>query len=220
MRKIVPIAAIACLYMVLSGCNTLHDAIFQRESRLAPLESAVLGQTTRDDIIRQMGFPQEIDRRWFDGLEAEVFFYYDESVSDTALAGIRYKLLACEFRKGVLNAYSYHETGAKGFDENKRSRLVKGRTTRREVQQLLGTPAARARLPTTFTLPALDLRIAEAPFPLAPIPEGAEEIWQYYRQDMDETLRKTGEQSLSVFFDGNGMVLGSTWLQQLVGKLR
>jgi hypothetical protein len=220
-KKFARTAAIACLCLVLPGCSTLKDALFPRESRLAPLENAVLGQTTREDIIQRVGFPIEIDKRWFDGFETEVFFYYDESMSETAAGGIRHKFLVCEFRKGVLNGYAYHEYGSAGsqnFDQKKRSQLVEGETTRREVQALLGAPPARARLPTGFTLPALELRIAGVPFPMAQIPQGAEEIWQYYRRDLDEDLRTTGQQSLSVFFDGKGVVIGSTLLQELLGS--
>ncbi|NTW36973.1 MAG: hypothetical protein HGB17_12775, partial [Syntrophobacteraceae bacterium] len=73
-REFEHVVKIVLLGWTLSGCSVLRDAIFERESKLAPLQSAMLGQTRRDEIIKQLGPPQEIDERWFDTFRSEVLF--------------------------------------------------------------------------------------------------------------------------------------------------
>lgn len=211
-----------CL-LALTACTTLHDAIFERESRLAPLQSAILGRTTRDEIIQQLGFPQEINQRRFDHIDSEVFFYLDESASDDYPGRLGYKFLVCEFRKGVLTGYAYRgsfDAHSKDFQEQQRSKLVKGRTSRREVETSMGVPSGRALLPTTINVTALALNMAGGSFPVAGIPEGTQELWWYYGQNFDDRFDKISQESLSMFFDGQGVFVGSALLRETVSVSR
>jgi hypothetical protein len=86
------------------------------------------------------------------------------------------------------------------------------------VENALGSPSGKAKLPTTITLPALFLKLGGGPFPLTKIPEAAQEVWQYHRSGVDEKLRKTEQKNLSVFFDAQGLFIGSTLLQERLSK--
>ncbi|MDD5034342.1 MAG: hypothetical protein PHE55_06250 [Methylococcaceae bacterium] len=213
-------AAMAAISLCLSGCSGTPGGLF-RHYELTRMETAILGQTPRDDIIRQFGPPLEIDKRWFDSFESEIFYYYDGPSAYATLNWQPDKVLACEFSKGVLHAYVYRnldESGGKGFDDKDRVKLVKGKTRRQEVENLFGIPDGKALLPTTMTLAALDLRLQSFSAPLASIPEGAREVWQYYRQELDDARRKISQKTLSVFFDDQGQVVASTLLQELMSK--
>ena len=208
--------------MSLSGCATLKEAVFGREYPLAPLAWATLGATTREEVMRRFGAPDEIDRRWSESFEADVFFYYDEDHGNPP----RYQLLACEFGKSMLTAYAYQESAGAApanFDDSLRLQLVKGQSTRQDVEKLLGPPTGKARLPTTINLPALDLRLGGAPFPLAKIPETAQEVWQYHYETFNyetfhEELRKISQKTLSVFFDAEGLLIDNVLLHEQLGK--
>jgi hypothetical protein len=212
-------SALALAGLLLSGCSTLRDAFLDRDSKLAPLESATLGHTSRDEILRQLGEPDEIDARRLDGLPAEVAFYDDSYAGDDNRP--HYRVLACEFRLGVLTGYSFHDSGEsprKSFNEADRAKLIKGKTTRLEAASALGIPNGKALVPTTITLPALDTRIGGAPFPLTQLPERTREVWQYYSQNFDQASRQSSQQTLSVFFDDKGLFIGSALLQELAIK--
>jgi hypothetical protein len=203
----------------LSGCATMRELIYGRPNKLAPLTSAILGSTPRDDIIREFGAPDEIDRRIVDSLDAEVFYYYDRD--ERKGSPIQSQFLACEFSKGVLTAYSYNdsaESTQRSFDENERFKLIKGKSTRKDAERLLGIPMGRALLPTTITQAALDMKIGGPPFPLAKIPDESKEAWQYFSQNLDDYLHKTAQKTLIVFFDGNGVYVGSSMMQELLVK--
>lgn len=205
----------ACLLiLLLTGCASLKEAVFGRETPLAPLSWAALGTTTREDILRKLGPPEEIDGRRFDALEADVFFYYEADAGERPA----YRFLACEFSKGVLAAYAYHGSDEAEFDEGRLPQLVKGQSTRQTVESRLGAPAGKARLPTTITLPALGLRLGGAPFPLAEPPGAAAEVWQYHSHSFDQALRKTTQKTLSVFFDAGGLYVGGSLLREQAGK--
>jgi hypothetical protein len=204
----------------LSGCETLREALYGRENKLAPLGWATLGTTTQDEVTRLYGAPDEIDaRRLEPSWQAEVYFYLDSR--DTGNHR-QYQFLACEFRLGILNAYSYHESaepGIAGFNENARAGLLPGQSTRQDVEKRLGNPQGKALPPTTITLPALQIKLGGVPFPLAKLPEGGVEVWQYYQENVDEGRRKKAQQTLSVFFDAQGHYLADVLLLEASIKL-
>ena len=216
MKKLFLLPLLACLS--LSACGTLREAIYGRENTLAPLAAAALGATSRDEVVRLYGAPDEVDARRFESFQAEVYFYLDRYETGGRW---QYRFLACEFSKGVLTAYAYHEyleSGEGGFDEKERGTLDKGKSTRHDVEKRFGVPQGKALLPTTITLPALQMKLGGAPFPLAQAPEGSAEAWQYYSQNMDDDLRKSGQKTLSVFFDAQGLYLGSALTHEAVSK--
>jgi hypothetical protein len=209
----------ACLVAYLSGCASLRELVYGRPNALAPLTSATLGVTPRDDIIRQFGAPDEIDRRIVDSFDAEVMYYHDRD--ERKGPPIQSQFLACEFSKGVLNAYSYNdsaEPAQRSVDENERFKLVKGKSTRKDAERLLGIPAGRALLPTTITQAALAMKIGGAPSPWAKVPDDAKEAWLYFSENVDDYLHKTAQKTLAVFFDANGIYLGSSLMQELLIK--
>jgi len=213
------VCLLAVAVLSLAGCATLHDAVYGRGNTLEPLATARLGATPRDEIIKRFGAPVEIDRRGFDAFEAEVFFYHEPYNGDGNR--IEHRFLACEFSKGVLTAYAFRDSGAsaqRSLDGAERRKLVKGESTRQEVEALLGIPGGRALLPTTITVPALDVKLGVAPFPLAKIPDEAKEAWQYHSQDFDDVSDKPGQKTLTVFFDAKGVLVGSALLQEQVVK--
>ncbi len=215
-------ASLLCLLIIglsLSACTTLKEFIYDRPNKLAPLSTEQLGSTPRDDIIKRFGEPDEINKRVVDSLDVEVYFYYDRDESNGPPIQSRY--LACEFAKGVLTAYSFYESAEseqKSADENERFKLIKGQSTRHEAERLLGVPYSKALLPTTITLPALNMQHRGASFPLTKIPDDAKEAWQYFFPNFDDYLHKTAQKTLTVFFDAQGVYLGSVMMQELVIK--
>ncbi|WP_348758784.1 hypothetical protein [Candidatus Methylocalor cossyra] len=205
--------------LALSGCGSWRDAFLGRATPLAPLEEARLGQTAREEIVHRYGPPDEVNARNLDATTREVVFYFDPYPG--ADQRPQYRFLACEFSKGVLTGYSFVDTGQPpraGFDEQALARLVRGQSTRRQVESALGRPEGKALLPTTITLPALNLQLGGAPFPLTRIPDGAWEVWQYHQQAYDVATRKASQQTLSLFFDDHGVLLGSSLLRELTTK--
>lgn len=223
-QSITKFSALLLAVYSLAGCSTgsLREAFLGRKNDLAALDDATLGRTSRDEILQRFGAPDEMNQRWFDTRESEVFFYYDEDFGEDGGSDMpRAKILACEFSKGLLSGYVFqvlaHET-TQDFDGTARNKLVKGTTTRSQAEGLLGRPQGRSLLPTTLTLPALDGQVGGVPAVLANPPDGTKEIWFYNAQGFDGSLRKTRQKSLLLFFDAKGIYLGNTWLQQLVSK--
>ncbi len=220
-NKSVCVLAMGILCLSLAGCAKLHEAVFGRENKLEPLAGAKLGYASRDEIMKRFGAPEEIDRRWFESFEAEVFFYHEPYQGSSSQ--VQHRFLACEFSKGVLTAYSFRDASdststQRSFEDTGYLKLVKGKSTRQEVETLLGIPGGRALLPTTITLPALDLKLGMAPFPLAKIPEDAKEVWQYHSQNFDDAQNKASQKTLTVFFDAQGLFVGSLLMQELAVK--
>jgi hypothetical protein len=221
-HSITKLGAVVLAGYFLAGCSAgaLKEAFLGRKNELVSLDTATLGRTSRDEILQRFGAPDEIDQRWFDTRESEVFFYIDEEDDDES-GFPRVKVLACEFSKGMLSGYAFQILGpdpAQSFDENARGKLVKGTTTRSQTEGILGRPQGRSLIPTTLALHALDGQIGGVPAPLVSLPAEAKEVWLYNAQGLDEGLRKARQKSLLVFFDDKGTYLGSTWLQQLVSK--
>ncbi len=203
----------------LSSCTALKEIFYDRPNPLAPLSSERLGFTPRDEIIKRFGNPDEINKRVVDSFDAEVYFYYDRDESKGP--PVEAKFLACEFNKGVLNAYSFYDSSEptqKWVDEAERFKLVKGKSTKQEAEQLLGTPTSKALLPTTITLAALAMQQSGATFPLSKIPDDSKEAWQYFSPNYDDYLHKSAQKTLTLFFDAQGIYLGSSMMQELVIK--
>ena len=209
--------ALACL--ILAGCGGLRDAFLDREVPLAPPEGTALGQAQRQAVLAPLGEPDEIDARRFGTQSVEVAYYLDDYSDQNQQ--LQHKFLALEFSQGRLAGYAFYDSGAPlpDFSETDHAKLTKSRTTRSEAERVLGVPNGKALLPTTLNLPALDAGLGGAPFPISGIPEGAKEVWQYYRQSFDEAAqRRTSRQTLSVFFDSQGVYLGEALLHELVTK--
>ena len=203
---------------ILPGCSTMQEAFLGRKNALARLQNVRLGHATRSEIIERFGAPDEINERRPDGISTEVFFYYDEDQSPNGYPEL--KVLACEFVKGSLTGYAFQEftpAPAGGPDESSRARLAKGRTTRNEAENILGPPNGRSLMPTTLNLDALAGRIGGIPIPLGGTPENAKEIWFYNSPSLDAEFHRPIQQSLAVFFDGQGKYLGSIGFHQILG---
>lgn len=220
MKKFLAVLSfVAVVGMSLSGCATVRELVYGRPNKLSPPPNASLGSTPRDEIIREFGAPDEIDRRIFESFDAEVFYYYDRL--DNQGPPVESRFLACEFSKGILTAYSYHDSEVSAqhsFDENERFKLIKEKSTKKDAERLLGWPTGKALLPSTITLPALGMMPGGAPFPLAKIPDSAKEAWLYFSQNLDDYLNKSAQKTLTLFFDVNGTYLGSALMQELVLK--
>lgn len=217
-NKLMGRVVVVCLGFFLVGCASLHESIFGRDIKLSPLANATLGSTPRTDIMRQFGAPSEIDRRWFESFEAEVFLYQEQYNGNAQR--IQQRILVCEFSKGVLTAYSFRDSGEEESPQQSYDslHLVKGKSTREDVQSVLGIAKAKALLPTTITLPVLDMKLGAAPLPLARLPEGVKETWQYYSQDFNDAMNKSNWKTLTLFFDGKGIYLGSFLMREQVIK--
>ena len=213
--------AVVLLCFSLSACSTLHEAVFGRENKLAPLANASLGNTTRDDIMKQFGAPEEIDRRWFESFSAEVFFYREQYNGNSNQ--VQQRFLGCEFSNGVLTAYTFRDSDEsvsmlRNFEDQSWLKLTKGKSTRQDVENLLGVARGKALLPTTITLPALDTKLGLAVFPITKIPEASTEAWQYYSQYFDEVSNKSSQKTLTLFFDAKGVYIASFLMQEQVVK--
>jgi hypothetical protein len=212
-------AALALTCWLLAGCGGLRDAFLDREVPLAPPEGSALGQAQRQTVLAPLGEPDELDARRFGSQSVEVAYYLDDYSDENQQT--QYKFLALEFSQDRLTGYAFYDSGASlpDFSETDHAKLVKSRSTRSDAERVLGAPNGKALLPTTLNLPALDAGLGGAPFPISGVPEGAKEVWQYYRQNFDEAARRrTARQTLSVFFDSKGVYLGDALLHELVTK--
>jgi hypothetical protein len=50
------------------------------------------------------------------------------------------------------------------------------------------------------------------------IPDDSKEAWQYYSQNLDDYLSKSAQKTLTIFFDGNGLLVGSSMMSELLIK--
>jgi hypothetical protein len=206
--------------LALSGCAGLGEALFERESKLGSPIALTPGKTSREEIVKQLGEPDEIDQRRLGARASEVLHYLDVTPSIDDPGHAEYRYLAMEFHKNVLAAYIRHGSGAanaRAFDEFE---PVAGKTTRRELEARLGAPDGKAIPPATINLTALELPASGAPFPIADIPEGVAEVWQYFGQTFDAGLRASARKTLIVFLDERGIVLESRLLRELMTKRR
>lgn len=197
----------------------MREAFLDRETPLAPPEGAALGQAQRQAVLAPFGEPDEIDARRFGAQSVEVVYYLDDYADENQQ--LQYKFLALEFSQERLAGYAFYDSGAPlpDFSETGHAKLLKNISSRNDAERVLGKPNGKALLPTTLNLPALDAGLGGAPFPISNIPEGAKEVWQYYRQSFDEAARRrTSRQTLSVFFDSKGAYLGEALLHELVTK--
>lgn len=205
---------------LLSGCSTLREALLGRTPPLAPLDNARLGRTSREEVVSRFGAPDEINERRLDTYSTEIFYYYDQEESETGY--LQLKVLSCEFSKGSLMGYLFQKIGAShdvAFADNNRGKLVRGKTTRREAEEILGTPNGRSLVPTTLNLNSLGGQIGGIAVPVSKPPENAKEIWFYCDHSVGDEQHRPHQRSLAVFFDEAGIYLGSMELQQIIGKL-
>lgn len=219
MTKTLPrLALLAWAVIAMTGCASIHDAFFDREYKLENLAKANLGITKRDEIIQGFGNPSEINKRWFEFFEAEVYYYEAEYTVRSAGNTVARQILACEFNKGILRAWRLHDTAPSAqqdFEDKDRGKLVKGSSTQKEVESLFGLPMAKALLPSTITLASLGLNLGGAPYPMAKLPEEAKEVWQYHHESLTSGGEKSAQKTLSVFFDAKGVFVGSSQIQEL-----
>lgn len=200
------------------GCSTVHEAIFGKEYSLETLATSNLGITTKDEIIQILGNPLEIEKRWFDSFDAEIYFYQGEYTKHDSNTSISTRSIACEFNKGVLTAYRLYDSSPSAqqdVDDKERSKLIKGTSTHTDVQNVFGNPMGKALLPSTITQASLAFRLGGAPFPLAKIPDETREVWQYYSETRSTGGEKTAQKTYSVYFDAKGLFIGTSQLQQL-----
>lgn len=215
LKRIIP-----CLLLMqaLGGCTHLKETVFGTEFQPQVLTGAVLGSTARADLLKALGEPEAIDQRQCENQRSEVYFYQQRYPDKQANHSIAYRTLAVEFKQGVLNGYVLEEQGEAAFgevDAALRNQLVKGRTTRQQSADILGMPTAKAVLPTALTLPALSRQSTGLVLPLIPLPEGSKEVWQYQHPRVDERQQKTAQTILSLFFDAQGLYLGSVLTHEL-----
>ena len=175
----------------------------------------VLGVTTRNDVEKSFGPPWEQSsqsysslaggpRGWLgrtrfspdrgkvtQGTHATYAYYLRLSNAPAAGGAITEKKLVCQFWNDKLVGYSFLSSQPKGstdFDAAKVATLVKGKSTREDVLQLLGEPSGRGGFPITLT-PAF-------------------ELWAYQYRVVEPERHDIKGKQFFVLFDGKGIVRG------------
>ena len=125
--------------LLLAGCAGKN---FERP----PLESFVLGKTTKEDVIAKLGKPLRVGKLNVNGVELESNTYaYASMGSEAAHPGVTpgrgedffyddHSVLV-----GTVFRSSFKADGT-DFDETKIAQITKGRSTRVDVVQLMGPP--------------------------------------------------------------------------------
>ena len=195
------------IMLVLSSCST----ILGTSGRDFPADSIgkiVVGQTTKAQMVRTLGVPQETRRRLLDTVPYDIFEYRFTYVEEGS-SRMRVKRLVCEFKDDLLRAYEFSSNITADqvkFDEGVRSRLKPGAATQADTRSLLRALQTRALLPTTF--------LSSSP------PIGSAEMWTYFykytRRPGDPENNST--KSLTLYFDATGLLLGSSYLEETEEK--
>ncbi|MFM8330124.1 MAG: hypothetical protein ACKN9T_00360 [Candidatus Methylumidiphilus sp.] len=204
--------------LLLAGCANLREAVFGRDMDLQALHTASLGATPQAEILKVFGAPLEIDQRQLDARRLEVYYYRQSYNGPVGGRPSEYRTLACEFSSGILSGYWFEDSSDPrlgDFDEQLLPKLLKGKTTRREAAEWFGVPASKALLPTTLAQPALLMKFGGAPAALAHLPENAREVWQYYGATLNNRGEKTAQKALSLYFDAQGVFVGSAVAHEL-----
>lgn len=204
--------------LALAACAEVKEALFEREGKLGQPLVLLPGKSLREDLVRQLGEPDEIDQRRLDGRATEALHYLDVMPSDAEPGRAVYRYLALEFSKNVLNAYVRYGSESAADRRLGDFAPIAGKTTRRELEERLGAPDGKAIPPSTIGLPPLDLDAGGAPFPVADLPDGVAEAWLYLEQTFEGRLRPAARRTLIVFLDERGVVLESKLLQELMTK--
>jgi hypothetical protein len=136
--------------IALCGCATMS----QKHS-YSDTNSLVFGKTTPAECRAFFGDPKETDLQTNPEGKIETYRYFEKT--DRWGKGVA-RLLAIEFRDGVLNGYAFLSSFAEDrttFAVTNLAGVEWAASTREEVSQLLGKPQGKARCPTRL-FPGLD----------------------------------------------------------------
>jgi outer membrane protein assembly factor BamE (lipoprotein component of BamABCDE complex) len=115
-------------------------------------DALVLGKTTYQEVLRQFGEPYRKGTAVQEGLSVTTIAYsYSSATAGTGLGGITPgRTIAFSFVNDVLVGYDFissYEADSTDFDETKLGQIEKGRTTRAQVEALLGRPGGMYAYP-------------------------------------------------------------------------
>jgi hypothetical protein len=138
------------MYLVtglLAGCA----ATGQRFERV-PLESISLGKTTPSEIVATVGQPRETRQIQIGGRPALLYTYLD--IEARGVVGDRARSANFTFSDGRLVAFEFRSDFAgesTDFDEAAARTIAVGKSTRGDVERVLGKPSGGAIFPVLAT---------------------------------------------------------------------
>ncbi len=140
MRKNMRTAFLVSLFSALAGCAGRNFV------RPTP-EAIKLGRTTYPQVIQQMGEPKKVGEVLKNGCKIKTISYaYAASVGEPLEEGvIPARALTYYFYNDAVVGQEFissFKSDSTNFDDNKIGSIVKGKTSRAEVIQLLGNPFA------------------------------------------------------------------------------
>lgn len=185
-------ACVAVMLMMMAAC--VPEMAGSAKLRI-PVSGITLGMH-RSDIKAQFGEPENRMVKMGRGLLAELYVY-QYTVSDIAGEWARY--LTVEFVDGRVNGYAYSSSfpdDKTRFELDAKEAFVIGKSSKAEVEALLGAPQGQAAAPTVFF--SSDESTSVLPDPRS--------VWIYrYIDRMNGIIRFS--QFLELYFDEQGVLV-------------
>ncbi len=156
-------------------------------------DALVLEKTTYQEVLRQFGDPYRKGSAVKEGLPVTTVAYsYASATAGTGLGGMTPgRTIAFFFVNGVLVGYEFissYEEDRTDFDETKLGQIEKGRTTRPQVEELLGRPGGMYAYPLIKNKSEKGL------------------VYSYMQMTSGPFSVNIYQKKLLVVFDGNGVV--------------
>jgi len=134
-------------YAVLAGCS-----IAGRNFARPPFENFELGKTMRTEIVQSIGATPRVFTVEKNGKSMMVYEYTFSAAVIIPVEGFTAvgRIASFWFSDDILVGYGYESSypgDSTDFDESKAALLVKGKSTRQEVEMLLGKPSGLAIYP-------------------------------------------------------------------------
>lgn len=156
-------------------------------------DALVLEKTTYQEVLRQFGDPYRKGSAVKEGLPVKTVAYsYASATAGTGLGGITPgRTIGFFFADDVLVGYKFissYEEDRTDFDETKLGQIEKGRTTRAQVEELLGRPGGMYAYPMIKNKSERGL------------------VYSYMRMTSGPFSVNIYQKELVVVFDSNGVV--------------
>lgn len=174
-----------------------------RDFRKEPIKNMIIGQTNQTEVANLFGVPYQTKKVSLDGTIYDTFtYFYAYPESEENIYVYRWRNLNCTFKNGILDGYFFNsvinEDQVK-FKDIKKVNIEKGKTTKSDVQNLLGIPTSKTLLPSI----CLTLNTSS----------DTKEVWSYAYNSLKPSSEGIWKEyfvydnSISMYFDSNGILI-------------
>jgi hypothetical protein len=187
-----------CILIIANGCMPVF--IDGRSFDSKPLANVEIKKSTRADILKCFGKPEQVDEKQINNETYDVvlYMYTKGNMPQPPLI----KALAFEFKTDTLTGFSFMSQ----FPEDKTEidtmnffKILPGQFNKASVKTILGQPHGQSVLPTTFS------------DPINSNPQTSVEVWRYCKFVWDKKNEIYIPRLFCIYFDLNDVVVSTSY---------